>query len=183
MLFLLNDIINDIIDNEDIEDLLEKVEDTFQEVAMMFYNYSKNNISVSYMRNLLLNLDNKVVLYCIDDTFDLDNCPCSLIYNKYKKSDTEVIYYILLLVTKFRFRGLGYASLLLHDFIELIKTENEYNDKNVKMVVSSVETAVTFYESYGFKWTRESLNEHLLLTYFEKYEEDKEYFILEHKIK
>jgi ribosomal protein S18 acetylase RimI-like enzyme len=183
MLFLLNDIINEIIDNEDIDTLLEKVEDTFQHVAMMFYNYSKLKISPSYTKNLLLNLDNKVVLYCIDDVFEIENCPCSLIYNKHIKCETEVVYYILILITKSRFRGLGYASLLLDSFIELVKNENEDNEQNVKIVVSSLETAVTFYEGYGFKWTRESLSEHPLLTYFEKYQEDKEYFILEHQVK
>jgi ribosomal protein S18 acetylase RimI-like enzyme len=183
MLFLLNDIINYIIDNEEIDELLEKVENTYQEVVVMFYNYSKFTISFSYTKNLLLNQENKVALYCIGDEFSVDNCPSSLIYNRHVKNEDEIIYYIMIIITKYRFRGLGYASLLLDEFIELVRNENKYNkEKSIKIVLSSLETSVTFYEKYGFRWTRESLIDHPLLTYYEKYQEGKEYFILELKI-
>ena len=49
-----------------------------------------------------------------------------------------------------------------------------------KMVLSSVETAVLFYENYGFRWTRESLDKHPALMQYETYDPSKEYFILEY---
>jgi hypothetical protein len=57
---------------------------------------------------------------------------------------------------------------------------NKYKDYHkVKIVLSSLEEAVLFYENYGFRWTRESLADHPFLMGYEKYEEKKEYFILE----
>jgi predicted GNAT family N-acyltransferase len=71
---------------------------------------------------------------------------------------------------------------MLDDFIRHIKeahNNSEHKFKDVKVVLSSVETAVTFYETYGFRWTREPLTDHPTLMRYEKYEENKEYFILE----
>ena len=56
---------------------------------------------------------------------------------------------------------------------------NKKNNKKIKIILSSTEESVLFYESYGFRWTRESLADHPLLMIYEKYEEEKEYFILE----
>ena len=50
------------------------------------------------------------------------------------------------------------------------------------MVLSSLETSVIFYENYGFRWTRESLDNHPLLMQYETYEENKEYFIMEYYV-
>ena len=83
-----------------------------------------------------------------------------------------------MICTKNKFKKFGYASNLLDDFIKYIK-DKITTFKKIKIVLSSVETAVTFYESYGFRWTRESLTEHDTLMRYERYEEDKEYFILE----
>ena len=82
-----------------------------------------------------------------------------------------------MICTKHKFKKFGYASKLFDDFIQHIK--DKYKSKNCKIILSSVETAVTFYESYGFRWTRESLNKHKTLMKYEKYDEEKEYFILE----
>ena len=87
-----------------------------------------------------------------------------------------------MICTKRNFKNLGYASRLLDDFIEHVKEKHKNSReiyKNIKLVLSSLESAVTFYESYGFKWTRSSLNQHQELMKYEKYEDDKEYFILE----
>ena len=53
---------------------------------------------------------------------------------------------------------------------------------NTKIVLSSLESAVLFYENYGFRWTRESLDKHPVLMQYEKFEEKKEYFIMEYII-
>ena len=85
-----------------------------------------------------------------------------------------------MICTKPKFKKFGYASKLSDDFIQHIKNKHCADSAfKIKIVLSSVESAVTFYESYGFKWTRESLTNHKTLMLYEKYEEKKEYFMLE----
>ena len=89
-------------------------------------------------------------------------------------------YYILLTCTKRIFRNQGYASKLLNGFIERIKQENQNNkNKLIKIILSSIENAVLFYEDYGFKWTRKSIIEYPVLLQYEKYEKKDLYFIME----
>jgi ribosomal protein S18 acetylase RimI-like enzyme len=103
-----------------------------------------------------------------------------------KCNDTEKVeirYYVLIACTKRKFRNQGYASKLLDGFIQRIKKENECNQPQddpptIKIILSSVEESVLFYESYGFKWTRESITDHPMLMRFERYEPKKEYFIM-----
>jgi ribosomal protein S18 acetylase RimI-like enzyme len=91
-----------------------------------------------------------------------------------------------LICTKFKFRNLGYASLLLNGFIKYIQNKSIPSINSIKykqkIILSSVEESVIFYERYGFIWTRESLNCHTLLMEYEKYSEEKEYFIMELEI-
>ena len=108
-----------------------------------------------------------------------------LVYRKCKYNEKEIRYYILIACTKRKFRNQGYASKLLDGFIERIKRENDTevgNENNIKIILSSVEESVLFYESYGFKWTRESITDHPMLMRFERYEPKKEYFIMEFHI-
>jgi len=67
----------------------------------------------------------------------------------------------------------------LKEFIKQIKT---INIVQTNIIVSSIESAVTFYESHGFKWTRENITNYPNLLEYEKYEERKEYFILKYVI-
>lgn len=117
----------------------------------------------------------------MDFEFSIDNCPVIMIYRKYKvqeKEKVETRYYILMLCTKPTFRNQGYASKLLDGFLEKIRKET-IEKTNTKIILSSVETAVLFYEAYGFRWTTDKLTDHFILTETEKKEDDKEYFIME----
>ena len=113
----------------------------------------------------------------MDTTFDMKNCPSLFVYVFDKNKETkEITYYILLICTKQKFKNLGYASTLLSDFIQHAKNQNKNYSR--KIILSSIESAVTFYEKHGFKWTRELLTEYPILMEYEKYSEQKEYFIL-----
>jgi hypothetical protein len=69
---------------------------------------------------------------------------------------------------------------LIDGVVERIKQENQgVSDSTIKVILSSVEESVIFYENYGFKWTRESITDHPMLMRFERYEPKKEYFIME----
>ena len=182
MNFYSEDIINNIIDVEEIENIIPKIEKFREDIVDLFCNYSHHVICPTYIISLLKDDTNKIVFRCIDTEFTIENCPSILIYHTYNdKTKSEIIYYILMICTKNKFKKFGYASNLLDDFIKYIKSKKTIY-KTIKIVLSSVETAVTFYESYGFRWTRESLTEHNTLMRYEKYDENKEYFILEMSI-
>lgn len=177
------DIINELIDKTNVEDLIEKIEDFKDDVKMLFYYFSFYEISFDYIDALLKDEKNKYVFRCIDNCgFDIRNCPSGMVYRKYiNKAKKEVIYYILMICTKQRFKKLGYASALLDDFIQRVKKEtaNISNDYKVKIALSSLDNVVSYYEHYGFKMKSNNITDHPLLMRYEKYEKDKDYYIME----
>jgi GNAT superfamily N-acetyltransferase len=184
--FYSEDILNDILDHADIENILPKMEEIYQAIYRLFCNYTHNVICPNYILTLLADQTNKIAFRCIDMEFNIENCPSILIYHRhYNKESKELIYYILMICTKPKFKKFGYASKLLDDFIQNIKNKHAQQSEiqtpynKIKIILSSVETAVTFYEIYGFKWTRALLTNHRTLMRYEKYDKDKEYFILE----
>jgi ribosomal protein S18 acetylase RimI-like enzyme len=181
MNFYSEDIINNIIDNTPLENILDEIEGFRKIVGYLIHMYSIHDLHYNYTDLLLLDEKVKIAFYCLDFQFDIFNCPTMLMYRKHvNKEKNEINFYILLICTKFRFRGQGYGSKMLDNFIERIKEENKCKSKmKVKIILSSLEEAVLFYEGYGFRWTRESLEEHPMLMRYEKYDEKKEYFILE----
>jgi GNAT superfamily N-acetyltransferase len=180
MNFYSDDIIKEI---RNADDPIPKIEELYTNIARLFYTFSHHVVSPTYVLPLLLDRSNKIAFRCIDMEFNVNNSPSMLIYHKtYYKETNELIFYILMICTRPKFKKYGYASQLLDDFIKFIKSEyQEKHEKyaNIKIALSSLESAVTFYESYGFRWTRESITAHKTLLEYEKYEEDKEYFMLE----
>ena len=183
MNFYSDNIVNKIIDDSAVEEIIPKIEELYTNIARILYTFSHHVVSSNYVLPLLVDRSNKIAFRCIDMEFNLDNCPSMLIYHKsYNKQTNELIFYILMICTKPKFKKYGYASKLLDDFIQFIKTEyQEKREKytNIKIALSSLESAVTFYENNGFRWTHEPITAHKPLLRYEKYEEDKEYFILE----
>ena len=181
MNFYSDKIINDIIDNKPIENIIDIIETFIDTSYNKITKYSLDSISYKYIYTILTNKKNIIAFYCMDNEFAIDNCPSIAIYSKCKSSYThEIRYYILALCTKRKFRGQGYASKLLDNFINKIKDENKNNNEHtIKIILSSLEESVLFYESYGFKWTREELVDHNVLMNYEKYDNNKEYFIME----
>jgi GNAT superfamily N-acetyltransferase len=181
MNFYSDKIINDIIDNKPIDNIIDIIETFIENSYNKITKYSLDSISYKYIYNTLTNKRNIIAFYCMDNEFAIDNCPSIAIYSKCKSYHThEIRYYILLLCTKRKFRGHGYASKLLDNFINKIKDENKNNNEHtIKIILSSLEESVLFYESYGFKWTREELVDHNVLMNYEKYDNSKEYFIME----
>lgn len=172
-------IINDIIDNNHQE--IEKfIEESFTTIS----KYSSHNINHKYIYNVLTNTKNIITFFCLDndkDSFSINNCPSILVYHK-QESPQEIRYYILIACTKRKFRKHGYASKLLDGLIERIKKEiprTNHPTPIIKIILSSLEESVLFYESYGFKWTTELIINHPILMDYEKYDEEKEYFIME----
>ena len=185
MNFYSDDIIDDILGNpkKEEEDVIEQI-DRFRNLTnYLIHSYASRDIHYKYTNHLLKDKKVKIAFYCMDMEFSLFNCPVMLLYRRYfDRQANEIKYYLLLICTKRKFRNQGYASKLLDQFIERVREENAMNlteGKKIKIILSSTEESVLFYESYGFRWTRESLCDHPLLMVYEKYEQGKEYFILE----
>ena len=181
MNFYSENIINNIIDNEDIHQILDKINSFKNNVKYLIHSYSIRDIHFKYIESLLNSDKVKIAFYCIDHEFDIFNCPTIMIYRKhYDKINNDINYYILLICTKNKYRNQGYGSKLLDKFIEDIKEKNNNEKYNrIKIILSSVEEAVLFYESYGFIWTKKSLSLYPFLMNYEKYIEEKEYFMME----
>jgi ribosomal protein S18 acetylase RimI-like enzyme len=184
MIFYSQTIINQIIDKEPIDNILFKIDEFKMQIAKIMKRYSSYIICRQYVDNLMTDENNRIAFYCFDNMFDIENCPTLLIYQtRIFHSTCEIRYYILLLGTYKKFRGQGYASTLLDEWIIDIRAKHINDSYTVKIILSSIEDAVLFYEAYGFKWMRnEGIVDHPLLLSFEKYEKDKEYFILEFSV-
>ena len=177
------DIVNEIIDNSNVEEILGKIEDFKDEIQMLFYYFSFYEISFDYIDALLRDDKNKIAFRCMDNTeFNIRNCPSAMVYRKITDNQKkEVVYYILMICTKQKFKKLGYASALLDDFIERVKKETSHMhpEYKVKIALSSVDTAVSYYEHYGFELVSNDITDYPLLMRYEKYEENKDYYIMD----
>jgi predicted GNAT family N-acyltransferase len=122
-------------------------------------------------------MDNAIVDKSI---IDVGNCPCGLIY-KVEKNGDELTIYIMFIATQHKCRKTGYATIFINEFIDFIKKRYSRNYKNISIVLDSLETAVTFYEHFGFKWitTENKYNE---IFHIEETETDFEHFIMVYKL-
>jgi GNAT superfamily N-acetyltransferase len=183
MNFYSDKIINEILDINS-QQQLHRIDKFIEESFNTIKQYSSHNINQKYIYNVLTNTKNIITFFCLDndkESFAINNCPSILVYHKLQ-SPLEIRYYILIACTKRKFRNQGYASKLLDGLIERIKKEIPPPNPPspiIKIILSSLEESVLFYESYGFKWKNESIKDHPILMDYEKYDEEKEYFIME----
>jgi len=181
MNFYSQDIINQMVDESTDEELCEKMQSYYDNLSELLGKYSYRDISPTYSRNLLSDLRNKVVFRSMGSNFDMLNCPSMMIYTTvFNAEKKENIIYIFFICTKKKFMNMGYAKGMLDDFIDYIKTK--YNQYANRIVLSSLYSSVTFYESYGFDWCKETILEHKRILQFEKYEKDAFYVLMEMKL-
>jgi len=180
MIFYSDDITNKIIDESEIDDITDKIEEFKNDTEMIFTYFNYTIIGIDYIQNLLKYETNKTAFYCMDDNFDIRNCPSCMIYSKQnKKKSNEIIYYIMVISTQKRFRKLGYATMLLNGFMERVKEETKGTKKKVKIVLSSLDEVVSYYQQYGFEVVDCTLDNYPYLKCFEKYDDTKIYTIME----
>ena len=183
MNFYSDEIIRDIVDNAPLETMIDQLRAFVAQYEYLVVKYSYGIILDRYLTNLL-NDSQKIVVafHCLDNVFDISNCPSLLIYRKYRISG-ETHYYVLLTCTKRQFRGNGYATSLLNGLVARIRKDMGTDSGPAKILLSSVEDAVLFYEAYGFRWTRESIRTYPVLMEYEAYDEAKEYFVMEYVVR
>ena len=73
--------------------------------------------------------------------------------------------------------------MLLDGFVKRVQDETKDTNKKVKIVLSSLDEVVSYYQKYGFEAVDCSLDNHPYLMQFETVENDKMYTIMELVIK
>lgn len=169
---------NEIIDTSPLDELEQRLRQFKLDTKLVLLYLSKNVINREYINTLTLHANVRYVFRSMDTDFYISNCPSIMAYSRVTTPETTT-YYILLICTKHQYKCLGYASSLLHDFIQHVKTRSISQSKPTKIVLSSLDTAVTYYEKCGFVWTRQEISDHPELLRYEIHEPGKEYFIME----
>ena len=184
MIFFSDDIKNKIIDTSNDEEILEKINLFKEEEEMIFTYFNYGTIAIDYIQNLLKYDINKTAFYCLEEEFEVRKCTSCMIYSKENKKNSDTInYYIMVISTHFEYRNKGYGKALLDGFIERIKNETKNSKKKVKIILSSLDEVVSYYQKYGFEVVDCSFDNYPYLRSFEIYEEDKLYTIMEYLIK
>jgi hypothetical protein len=155
----------------------EQIDAFHADVEMIFTYFAYPKISLDYIGALLQCKTNRVAFYCMDDVFDIRNCPSCMIYSIADCSYNN--YYILMICTYRRFKSMGYATMLLDGFIESVKHSCIINKEGKKIILSSVDAAVSYYQCRGFVAVDDSLENYPELMRFEKFEKDKMYTVME----
>lgn len=180
MIFYSDNIINNIIDNGELDTIAEEVDKFKKDIEMIFTYFTYPIISLDYIQNLLKFESNKIAFYCMEDKFVIRSCPSCMIYSKQNKKNSDtILYYIMVISTDKEFRGQGYATKLLNGFVERVKEETKMSTKKVKIVLSSVDEVVSYYQKYGFEVVDFSFDNYPYFRCFEKYDEEKIYTIME----
>ena len=184
MIFYSDDIKNKIVDESQVDEIIERLEQFKEDVEMIFTYFNYGSIAIDYIQNLLKYESNKSAFYCTEDNFVVRSCPSCMIYSKQnKKNSNTIMYYIMVITTDKEFRGQGYATKLLNGFVEKVKEETRNSNKKVKIVLSSLDEVVSYYQKYGFDAVDCSFENYPYFQYFEKYDDSKIYTIMEYKIK
>ena len=184
MIFFSEDIKNKIVDTTPLDEIMDRLEEFKNDVQMIFTYFNYGSIGIDYIENLLKYESNKMAFYCTEDTFVIRSCPSCMIYSKQNKKNSDTImYYIMVISTDKEFRGQGYATKLLNGFVEKVKEETKTSPKKVKIVLSSIDEVVSYYQKYGFEAVDCSFENYPYFKYFEKYDEEKIYTIMELDIK
>ena len=184
MIFFSEDIKNKIVDTTPLDEIMYRLEEFKNDNQMIFTYFNYGSIGIDYIENLLNYESNRIAFYCTEDTFVIRSCPSCMIYSKQNKKNSDTImYYIMVISTDKEFRGQGYATKLLNGFVEKVKEETKTSPKKVKIVLSSLDEVVSYYQKYGFEAVDCSFENYPYFKYFEKFDEEKIYTVMELDIK
>jgi ribosomal protein S18 acetylase RimI-like enzyme len=107
-----------------------------------------------------------------------------MVYSRQNKTNSDtILYYIMVISTQKEFRCNGYATKLLNGFVERVKLETKNTNKKVKIILSSLDEVISYYQKYGFEVVDCSFDNYPYFKYFEKYDQNKIYNIMELNIK
>jgi hypothetical protein len=163
MIFFSDDIRNEIVDNSPLEEIMNKLEEFRNDNEMIFTYFNYGSIGIDYIENLLKYESNKVAYYCNDEKFVIRSCPSCMIYSKQNQKNSDTIMYYIMVISTDR--------------------ETKNSSKKVKIVLSSLDEVVSYYQKYGFEVADCSFDNYPYFKYFEKYDDEKLCTIMELDIK
>jgi ribosomal protein S18 acetylase RimI-like enzyme len=180
MIYFSDDIKNQIIDTSPIDQIIDKLDEFKNDNEMILTYFNYGTVSIDYIENLLKVDTNKLAYYCTDDTFTISSCISCMVYSRQNKKNSDtILYYIMVISTQKEFRCNGYATKLLNGFVERVKLETKNTNKKVKIILSSLDEVISYYQKYGFEVVDCSFDNYPYFKYFEKYDQNKIYNIME----
>lgn len=180
MIFYSDKIEANIIDNNDVSIIADMIDQFKEDVDMLFTYFAFSIIGLDYIKNLLKYQSNRVAFYCLEDTFDIRKCTSAMIYSKQtRNTGGSIIYYIMMICTQPEYKKMGFATKLLNGFVEKVRNDTQNADVPVKIILSSLDDVVSYYQKYGFEVVDCSMENYPYLARFEKYDETKLYTIME----
>jgi len=180
MIYFSDDIKNQIIDTSPIDEIIDKLDEFKNDNEMILTYFNYGTVSIDYIENLLKVDTNKLAYYCTDDTFTISSCISCMVYSRQNKKNSDtILYYIMVISTQKEFRCNGYATKLLNGFVERVKLETKNTNKKVKIILSSLDEVISYYQKYGFEVVDCSFDNYPYFKYFEKYDQNKIYNIME----
>jgi|LauGreDrversion4_2_1035121.scaffolds.fasta_scaffold98319_2 GNAT superfamily N-acetyltransferase len=184
MIFYSDKIEADIIDNNDVSVIADMIDQFKEDIDMLFTYFTFSIIGLDYIKNILKFQSNRVAFYCLEDVFDIRKCTSAMIYSKQTRNTGGcIIYYIMMICTQPEYKKMGFATKLLNGFVEKVRKETENANVPVKIILSSLDDVVSYYQKYGFEVVDCSMENYPYLASFEKYDETKIYTIMEFVIK
>ncbi len=173
MLYYSDDIINNIIDSSTDDELIDNVQQFKNDIDMLFTYFAYPDISLDYVQSLLKHKSNKCAFWQIDNTesFCIRSCASAIIYGIYKNKC-----YLMLVCTQAEHKQKGYATKLLRQFIQ------DMRSKVSSILLSSVDYAVSYYQHIGFEAVDFDLKNYPYLQHFEAGSESKITTIMEMKL-
>jgi len=180
MIFYSDKIEANIIDNNDVSVIADMIDQFREDVNMLFTYFAFSIVGLDYIQNLLNHSSNKVVFYCTEDEFVIRKCMSAMIYSKQTRNTGGcIIYYIMMICTQPEYKNMGFGKALLDSFVEQVRKETQNANVPVKIILSSLDHVVSYYQKYGFEVVDCSMENYPYLRRFEKYDETKIYTIME----
>ena len=180
MIFYSDKIEANIIDNNDVSVIADMIDQFKEDVDMLFTYFAFSIIGLDYIKNLLKYQSNRVAFYCMEEVFDIRKCTSAMIYSKQtRNTGGSIIYYIMMICTQPEYKNMGFATKLLNGFVEKVRNETHNANVPVKIILSSLDDVVSYYQKYGFEVVDCSMENYPYLAHFEKYDETKIYTIME----
>ena len=146
---------------------------TKKDFTHLIYTYT-HNLNPKFINVLLSDQRNNILIYNIDGILQKENNIGFIIYRQ-SILEHEHRFYIFLIGVHPDFTGYGYGSLLLNEFIDLIKNENKIIKKNKnysycknkKLIVHSTQENILFYQRFGFKKSLNAYDYRMIYSYEE----------------
>lgn len=135
-----------------------------------------NNITDIFIDSISEDNKNYIICFNIDNQINEYNITSLIVYRKiYSKNG--LVYIILLMASHPDIRNVGYAKIILDEFIKMIKEKNKLN-KNISIVLHSLESSYNFYKKYGFI----KINNSRFIKKYEGYDNSNKNIILKYNI-